>query len=429
MRESLRGGTVTAVGPGAAERAGLRPGDIVTAVDGVPVRDIIDWWWSTDAAAFTVNARRGPAEISFTVERTPGEPLGVTFADRLFDGVRECENACVFCFIAGLPSGMRPALYVRDDDYRLSFLSGNFVTLTNVDSTDIDRIIEQRLSPLHVSVHAVDADVRARLICPAAGDSALEVLDELLGGGIQAHVQIVLVPGINDGSVLDETLSYLYERPGILSVGVVPMGYTAHQSRWMFSYDAGGSAEVLELIDEWQDRARTERGVGWVYAADEFYFLAGKNVPSASAYDDFPQYENGIGMASAFRAEFDPSACGTRGAITLVTGEMFAPFLSRLLADRGCGGVRVLPVRNSVLGGNVSVTGLLAGADIIAAIGNDGGQGTYLVPDVVVNSDGLLLDDVPADRLAELARAEVRIVGSDAGSLADALKPDEGRAL
>lgn len=420
--------SVAAVEPGDAARAGIRPGDVVLAVDGQPVRDIIDWWWLTDEPSFSVTVERGGAPLTIPVTRTPGESLGVSFAEMLFTPIRQCENACTFCFISGVPQGMRPGLSVRDDDFRLSFLTGNFVTLTNLEPADVRRIITQHLSPLHVSVHAVDPEVRESLICPTAGDDTLGILDELLAAGIEAHVQIVLVPGVNDAAVLEETLTYLSERDGILSVGCVPMGYTAHQRRWTSSFNAVSAAAVLLQLAPWQARMRTERDLGWVYAADEFYFLAGVAIPDAEAYDDFPQFENGIGMASAFRDEFRHHGGGNPGDVVLVTGELFAPFLREVLADAGWYGVRVLPVGNRLFGGNVSVTGLLGGADIVGAVRADMATGgprpeppRYFVPDVVVNSDGLLLDDVQAADLAVRSGADVRLVGSDAGSLIDAL--------
>jgi putative radical SAM enzyme (TIGR03279 family) len=418
---AYNGGRVIEVDPGAAHDAGVQPGDIVLNVDGETVRDVIDWWWLTDEPTFEVEVLRGDTPMTIQVSREAGQPLGVTFVSPVFDGVRECENACAFCFVSQLPPGLRPGLYVRDDDYRLSFLGGNFVTLTNLERSDVDRIVGQHLSPLHVSVHAVDPAVRARLICATSEDHALDTLDELLAAGIEAHVQVVLVPGLNDGPVLEETLRYLSARDGILSVGCVPMGYTAYQSRWNASYDAALADEVLALVARWHDRMRAERGIGWVYAADEFYLLAHERIPYAEDYDDFPQFENGIGMASAFIDEFRPPAGACAQDATVVTGELFAPILRKALRRAGWENVRVLPARNRLFGGNVSVTGLLGARDIAVAIMADGAEGIYLVPDVVLNSDGLLLDDIPSAELAELAGADVRFIGSDAGSLVQAL--------
>lgn len=418
---SRAGGIIAAVDEGAARRAGLLPGDRVLAVDGQPLRDVIDWWWLSDEPAFTVAVERDGARHEIAIQRRPAEPLGVTFTETLFTPIRECDNACAFCFVSELPSGLRPALYVRDDDFRLSFLSGNFVTLTNATDEDVARILGQHLSPLHVSVHAVDPAVRARLICPTVEDRALEVLDTLLAGGIEVHVQVVLVPGVNDGDVLDETLAYLSERSGVLSVGTVPMGYTAHQTRFSGSYTRETASAVLAVVTPWQQRMRVGRDVGWVYPADELYLLADGGLPPTEAYDDFPQFENGIGMASAFIDEFRVAAGAAHLPATVVTGELFAPVLRVVLAGAGWNDVRVLAVPNRLFGGNVAVTGLLCGADIAEAVAHDGHEGTYLVPDVVVNSDGLLLDDVPARDLARLAGADIRFIGSDAAGLIESL--------
>jgi putative radical SAM enzyme (TIGR03279 family) len=409
------------VGPGAAADAGLRTGDVVLAVDGHAVRDVIDWWWLTDEPAFMLSIERDGARLELEVERDSGEPLGVSFEDVVFDGVRECVNACQFCFVSQLPTGLRPSLYVRDDDFRLSFLSGNFVTLTNLVDADVARIIEQRLSPLHVSVHAVDPAVRGRLVCPTAGDRTLEIIDTLGEGGISLHVQIVLVPDVNDADVLTQTLAWLAGREHVMSVGIVPMGYTAHQTRFAASFSPERASSLIAQIGPWQERMRDARGEAWVYAADEFYLNACVDVPDADAYDDFAQFENGIGMVRAFLDEFAGAASAGAPVLTVVTGTLFAPVLVRALADAGCGSVRVLPVENRLFGGNVSVTGLLGGADILAGIAADGATGTYLVPDVVVNSDGLLLDDVPADQLAGRAGCDVRVIGGDGASLAAAL--------
>ncbi len=439
-----RGARVVAVEDGPASRAGLRPGDVVLAVDGQPLRDLIDWMWLTGEPAFELLVERDREPLRLHVARTGGGPLGVAFTSAVFDAIRECENACVFCFVSQLPAGLRRSLYVRDDDYRLSFLSGNFVTLTNLGQADIERIVTQHLSPLHVSVHAVDPAVRRRLICPTVEDRALEHLDQLLAAGIEVHVQIVLVPGVNDGEVLLETLEYLAGRDGVISVGCVPLGYTGHQERFSASYGPTEAGTVLKLIHGFQARMRTERGLGWVYAADELYLTAGAGLPAVSEYDGFPQFENGIGMVAAFRAEFAETVAGVQDprrlrdresitadahAITVVTGELFAPVLRRSLDDAGLLEVRVLPVSNRLFGGNVSVTGLLGGEDIATAVASDGARGTYLVPDVVVNSDGLLLDDIPAASLAGLADGDVRIIGSDGAALAQALTTRTGRTL
>lgn len=410
---------------GAAYAAGIRPGDIVRAVDGHPVRDVLDWQWLSDADEFTVTVESGTDTFDLDVERVYGESLGIEFEDVVFDGVMECANACAFCFVAQLPPGLRPALSVRDDDYRLSFLFGNFVTLTNLGERDMDRILEQRLSPLYISLHAVDPDVRARLVCPTVEDSTLDRIDALLAGGIEVHIQVVLVPGVNDGEVLRETLNWLSGRDGVLSVGIVPLGFTSFQSRFERSFTPAESATVIDSLAATQTVMRASTGANWVYCADEFYLSAGRELPDDAAYDDYPQYENGIGLVRSFMDDFADATedlVPPAGAFVAVTGALFAPVLGRIIADAGLEAVvRVLPVTNNLFGGNVSVTGLLGGNDIVEAVRADGCVGIYLLPDVVVNSDGLLLDNVPADELSARAGADLRVIGSDAASLVTAL--------
>lgn len=427
------GGRIASVEEGgAAQRAGLVSGDVVLAADGAPLRDVIDWMWLADDdwVALKVRAVDG-AERDIVMERAYDETWGLDFAGVVFDGIRECDNACAFCFVAQLPPGMRRSLYVRDDDFRLSFLAGNFVTLTNLDDADVARIVAQRLSPMHVSLHAVDEDVRRSLMCPSTDDRALEFVDTMLAGGIRMHVQIVLVPGVNDGAVLDRTLEWLASRDGIESVGVVPVGVTRYQTRVAAGFeDASAAAAILEQLDAWRERLMDERGVPWVYAADELYLAAGREFPSWDDYDDFPQFENGIGMVRAFVDETGEELAASdplesERPVTLVTGTLFAPVLESLapaLRSTGCA-IRVLPVVNDLLGGNVSVAGLLAGGDIARAIAADDRAGAvYLVPAVAVNDDGLFLDDLTLSDVASQAGSDVRLVSCDAAGVVSALR-------
>lgn len=426
------GGLVASVeAGGAAQRAGIRAGDVALAVDGRPLRDVIDWQWLTSEESFTVEVERRTGRRLLGVVRDWDEPVGLTFAQLLFDGVRECDNACLFCFVSQLPDGLRPALYVRDDDLRLSFLAGTFVTLTSTTDDDVARVIEQRLSPLHVSLHAVDPEVRRRLVCPTAGDLALERVDQLDRAGIELHVQVVLVPGLNDGAVLEETLAWLAERTSVVSVGVVPLGYTAHQKRFAASYgDPRAASAVLDALALWRTRMRAVRGVSWVHAADELHLAAGRPVPPAGDYDGFPQYENGIGLVRAFTDEWREAVeaaavdmCRTPLEVTLVTGELFAPVLREMVPMATRHGItcRVLAVPNGFFGGNVGVTGLLTGADIVAVVRADDAPGPYLVPDIVLNDDGLTLDGMSTGELVATTGKDTRVVSCDAAGLLAAL--------
>ena len=437
-----RGGRVAAVvRDSPAEVAGIRPGDLIVTVEGEPLRDMIDWLWNADGPTVALEVESDGTSYETILERAWDEGWGVELDGVVFDGIRECDNACSFCFVAQLPTGLRPSLYVRDDDYRLSFLAGNFVTLTNLADDDVDRIIEQRLSPLHVSLHAVDPDVRRRLMCPGAEDRALEFIDRLLAAGIEMHVQFVLVPGVNDGPVLDRSLAWLADREGIASVGLVPVGVTRYRRTASATYDSPEAARaVLQQLAPWSQRAHAERGIRWVYAADELYLMAGEQLPVWEDYDGFPQYENGIGMVRAFQVETDdalafdprPARARRRGAprpeVVLVTGELFAPVLGGMADDLSATGcdVRVLAVPNLMLGGNVNVAGLLCGGDLVPALRTDTPAGDrdpiYLVPDVAFNDDGVMIDDLSVADLAGQSGREVRLVSSDGAGLVTALR-------
>jgi putative radical SAM enzyme (TIGR03279 family) len=430
--ERVGGGVLSSVEPGSpGDRAGLRIGDVLVAAGGQDLRDVLDWQWVSDDSSVEVSVRRGSSVETLTLSRDAGEAWGIAFRNAVFDGVRTCNNHCVFCFMTQLPKGLRGALYLRDDDYRLSFLQGNFTTLTNLTDSDVERIAEQHLSPLYVSLHAVDPAVREILI-HAEEDRTLERFDTLLDAGIDFHVQIVLVPGVNDGGVLDESLRWLAEREGVLSVGLVPLGFTAHQKRFSAAYgDSAAAAALIDQVATWQDAFRERDGIGWVYLADELYLSAGREVPAAEAYDGYPQYENGIGLVRSFiddfaqlRAQLAQAAAALppECVVGLVTGELFAPVLEAAIAELPASVLRVVPVQNRFFGGNVSVTGLLTSADILSAITETPEAGAFLVPSIVSNIDGVLLDEVAAAELGARSGKDVRLISCDAGGLLGALQ-------
>jgi len=432
-----------------AALSGLRPDDRIVAVDTHELADVLDWQWHSEGNEIVVDIARGDESLTLSMTRELGEGWGIEFEAALFDGVRTCRNACAFCFMTQLPKGLRRSLYVRDDDFRLSFLQGNFVSLTNLSDADASRIIEQALTPLYFSLHAVNPDVRDRLVC-AGEDRALERADQLLDAGIELHVQIVLVPGVNDAEQLMSSLTWLAEREGILSVGVVPLGFTGHQGAFDRSYEQPkDAAAVIDQVTPWHLAMRAAYGTGWVYLADEFYLSARRPLPPARDYDGFPQYENGIGLVRSFvdaLAESAGELAAARTALAdvgstavVVTGALFAPVLRDALgaavpeaitSPPTGAGVRVLAVGNRFFGGNLSVTGLLTAEDIVKAIRADaGGSGavgptgsvTYLVPDVILNADGLTLDEVDVATLAELSGQRLRLVSSNARGLVEGL--------
>jgi len=316
-------------------------------------------------------------------------------------------------------------------------MQGNFVTLTNLSDDDVSRIGSQHLSPLYVSVHAVDARIRAELVC-ARDDRALERIDELLDAGVDMHVQIVLVPGVNDGEQLDRTLTWLAQREGVLSVGVVPLGYTRHQTRFSQSYgDQIAAATVIQQVQRWQFESRERDGVTWVHLADEFYLNARAPFPTTEWYDDYPQFENGIGLVRSFaddlaglRDELSSAVAALPAeaeSVTLVTGMMGATTLAGALnACEAAGRIRLLVVPNRFFGGNVSVTGLLVGRDVADAVASDLARidrpTAYLIPEIVFNADGVMLDDMSLEELAAGSGGDLRVVSCDAAGLLEGLK-------
>jgi putative radical SAM enzyme (TIGR03279 family) len=477
---------VVAVTPGSpAERAGLRPGDELLTLNGEAPRDVIRYRVLADEAVVDLDVRRGGLERAVRVEKRAGEPLGAEVHSALFDRVRTCDNHCPFCFIYQLPPGMRKSLYVKDDDYRLSFLYGNFTTLTRFTEADLERVIDEGLGPLYVSIHATDPELRARLLRNRRGATSLRWLRLLLDHGVEVHGQVVVCPGVNDGAALDETFLGMLDRfPELASVGVVPLGVGDHNTEPdMRAHAAGEASAVLATIDRWQGTFTDVLGRRMVFAADEYYLMAGRAFPEAAEYEGFPQHENGIGMARTFFAEVEAALAGRRaepvgaggtggvpptraegaatgsrggffqwvdgapaegyrsprrhgavglalagdgaargaGEVALLTGEYGARVLEPVLpalAEAAGRPVRALPVRNRLFGGNIAVTGLLAGGDVAAVLeAQPPGGVRYLLPDVTL-SRGVFLDgSSPGD----LPRP-VEVVGTGGDALVEALR-------
>ncbi|MBV9039360.1 MAG: DUF512 domain-containing protein, partial [Acidimicrobiia bacterium] len=298
---------VVAVAPGSpAQRAGLEPGDEVVSLNGHQPRDVIQWRLLADEPDLDLQVRRGSFDLELAVAKEAGEPLGAEVHSALFDQVRTCDNHCEFCFIYQLPKGLRPSLYVKDDDYRLSFLYGNFTTLTRFTESDLERVVSEGLSPLWVSIHATDPLIRARMLRNRRGATSLRWLRALLEHGIEVHGQVVVCPGINDGAVLDDTLAgVLDEYPELRTVACVPLGVSRYTTEGdMRAHTPAEAAAVVELVERWQDTFLDCLGRRVVFAADEYYLLAGRPFPSLGSYEELSQQENGVGMAAAVHAAF-----------------------------------------------------------------------------------------------------------------------------
>ena len=296
---------VVAVAPASpAARAGLAPGDEIASVNGEVPRDLLEWRSLVDDAHVALEVRRGGLESAVVVDKRPGEPLGVDVHSALFDRVRTCDNHCEFCFIYQLPPGLRRSLYLKDDDYRLSFLYGNFTTLTRFTEADLERVVTEGLSPLYVSIHATDPAVRAGMLCNRRGATSLRWLRALLDHGVEVHGQVVVCPGVNDGTVLDDTLAGTLDRfPELASLCVVPLGVSRFNSEpRMRPHTREEAAAVVAAVHDWQEVFLRVLGRRLAFAADEYYLLADLPFPAAATYGDFAMHEDGIGMARAFEA-------------------------------------------------------------------------------------------------------------------------------
>ncbi len=443
--------SVTAASP--ADRAGLAVGDELLSIDGQVPRDVIDFQRLTDASDLSVVVRRAGAPVPrlVHVDKDSGEPLGVEVSSAVFDRIRTCDNHCAFCFIYQLPKGMRRSLYVKDDDYRLSFLYGNFTTLTRFTELDAERILTERLGPLFVSIHATDPELRARMLRNPKGATSLRWLSVLLDAGIEVHGQIVVCPGVNDGPALEDTLAGILDRyAGLASVGAVPLGLSRFSSEPDMRRHAPGEAEkVLGTVEEWQGQFRRALGRRMVFAADEYYLMAGREPPPASHYEGFPQHENGIGMARAFAEAFThPTVPGPGGVrhgffasldaapaegyraarsdsvaggedrrpVAVLTGTYGAMVLRPLLESHPRADLELVPILNEFFGGNIGVSGLLTGADVGRALASVDSGVRSLLPDACLN-EGRFLDGTT---LADLPRP-VEVVPSDGASLRRAL--------
>ncbi|MFZ1947520.1 MAG: DUF512 domain-containing protein [bacterium] len=415
------GVTVLGVVPrSAAQAAGLRPGDRVTAIDRTPIRDFLDFYLAAFGPEHTLEIRREGRRLELDLNRTAPEDLGVEIGT---GRAMPCGNKCIFCFVDQLPRGLRSALYVKDEDYRLSFLHGNYLTLANIKSEDEARIIQHHLSPLYVSVHSTDEAVRAELLGRRPGQAILKTLKRLAARGIRFHAQIVVVPDRNDGAALDRTIEDLVDpSAGVLSVAVVPVGLTRHR-KGLTAIRPVSRAAARAVVDQAARHNRASRGRigrGLVYAADEFFMRAGRAVPAAAYYDDFPQTENGVGLARKFmdQAAKIAAPASLRGRrLALVTGVLARPLIARLAARLRRQGVRarVAARENTLFGPTVTVSGLVSGKDALGALGSLGAPGydVVVLPPDMTNSDGLTLDDLSVGDLAAAAGSPVVVADHD----------------
>lgn len=416
-----RGGLVDAVEPGSiADEIGLQPGDRITAVDGRELRDAVDFKYliSEDSIALTV--KRGADEEVIAFDKDADEDLGVSFAEATFDRITTCNNKCFFCFLKGLPKGLRRSLYVKDDDYRLSFAHGNFVTLTNLDDADWARLEEQRLSPMRLSVHATDLELRRFLLGNPGAPDILPQIDRLGQLRIRVHTQVVVCPGVNDGAALDKTIDDLGQRyPTVQSIAVVPVGasITAEERmsaiEGMDACDPLYARQIVRQVSSHQRRFRHEWGDDLVYLSDEYYLTAGAPLPAAYRYGDYEQFENGIGMTRWLTEDFKKVKRRLQrqpiqsrvGSLTIGAGTLIAPVLDGFCEQlEPLVGVatRVLPVTNTLFGERINASGLIGGKDFARQLAAQPLGDAVLVSRYCLDWSGeRFLDDTTATELQQ----------------------------
>lgn len=430
LARSYRGLVIAIVEPGSlAEELGLQPGDALLSINGKRVMDTLDYRFRVSEPDVELTIQHGEQTLTFSIEKEPYDLLGIEFENDLADKIHTCNNKCVFCFIHQMPKGMRRSLYLKDDDFRLSFLYGNYVTLTNVTEEEFQRILEQKLSPMYVSVHATDPVLRGQLLGKREPAPILPVLERLHDGGIDVHAQIVLCPSWNDGEALRQTLYDLAmlhpaisgKRAGTLSVAIVPVGLTRFRRNLtpLVPPDRAYAERFIREVRSLESRFRKRLGTRFAFLSDEWFFLAGQPIPGRRYYEDFPQLDDGVGTVRLFLerahgvARRLPPAVPRPVQATLVTGELPAGVIERfahMLQQVKGVELNVCVVKNHFFGGTVSVAGLLTAQDIADALSHFPTHPVVVLPSICLRDGYLLLDDVTVSQLAAQIGRRVIVV-------------------
>ena len=395
-----------------SSKIGLETGDEILKINNKEINDYIDYQYETSEPFFTLKIKKNNGEIKkFEIERKYNEILGITLEGIIYDKLKKCNNDCVFCFVKQQPSNLRNSLLLKDDDYRFSFLKGSFITLTNLTESDWNKIISKRLSPLYISVHSTNPELRIKMMKNQKAANILKDLNRLKNNNINFHAQLVLCPGLNDGDELKKTIEDLEEfYPNLLSLGVVPVGLTKYREELekLDSYTNKEASNVLDIIHNYQKRFKNQYNKNFLFASDEFYLLADKNIPEYEEYNGFPQIENGIGLTRLLWNELKeidnnlPVELEKNKEFTIVTSvlskKVMKKVTNRLNKIKNLR-INLLIVKNKFFGKNVTVTGLLTGQDIYNSINNNTTANNIIIPGVTLNEDNLFLDDMSLNEL------------------------------
>lgn len=413
---------VTGVAPGSPADGLIRAGDTLLRIGGEEICDVLDYMYHGAGEELEVELLRGEKNLSVRIKKECYEDLGLEFASYLMDEQKNCRNKCIFCFIDQLPKGLRETLYFKDDDARMSLLRGNYITLTNLSESEIERIIRLRISPINISVHTVDPELRVQMMKNKRAGEVLPLMRRFAEAGITMNCQVVLCRGINDGEKLRETIETLAGlHPAVQSLSVVPVGLTRYREGLypLRPFDRESAGAVLDLINGAGDRLEREIGVRFVYPGDEFFIKAGRNFPDYDYYDDFPQIENGVGMVTLMRDEFEATLqfverSDEPRSVTLVTGVAAAPYLEEMLAKlralRPNLKAELVAVENRFFGPEITVAGLLVGRDVIDALRGKKIK-RLLLPTVMLRYENdMFLDNVTVEQLAQELDTEVELL-------------------
>lgn len=418
-----------------AEELELAPGDELISINGTGIKDALDYHYLMKEEELTVLVRKPDGEEwELEIEKDYDEDLGIIFEEGLMDEYRSCRNKCIFCFIDQMPPGMRETLYFKDDDARLSFLQGNYITLTNLSDEEIDRILFYKLSPINISIHTTNEELRCRMLHNRFAGSSLQKLKQLKDGGITMNGQIVLCKGWNDGEELEKTIhdlsAYL---PELMSVSIVPVGLTKYRKglEELTPFTKDDSLKVLDVIHRWQNIFLTHYQTRFIYASDEWYIKAGLPIPDSDSYEGYPQIENGVGLIRSLQDEFDEYYEELAGDdrvrnLSIATGVLASPFI-RQLCDKlrikfPNVNVTVHTILNDFFGNEITVAGLITGGDIIHQLKGKPLGESLLIPDVMLrNGETVLLDDVTVEGMENALQTNIRIVQSDGKSFLEAI--------
>ncbi|MCR4672937.1 MAG: DUF512 domain-containing protein [Lachnospiraceae bacterium] len=427
---------ITRIVPGSiAEELGLVPGDVLISINGSSVEDIFDYRFLINDEYVEVLVETSEGEELLEIEKDYDEDLGMEFSSGLMDEYRSCRNKCIFCFIDQLPKGMRSTMYFKDDDSRLSFLQGNYITMTNMSDEQIGRIIKYRLEPINISVHTTNPELRCMMLKNRFAGKIMDQLQRLFDAGIVMNAQIVLCRGINDGDELRRTIEDLSSfLPYMESVSVVPVGLSDHREGLfkLEPFTKEDACEVLDIIDHFRDKIYANTGNHFIHASDEWYSLAGRELPDESEYDGYPQLENGVGMSVLLRNEFEEElnrhdGDDRQGHLTVVCGTLIAPFLKDLVSSFNQKFPNIIadvrPIRNDFFGHMITVSGLLTGQDIISQLkeasknGEELGDRILLPINLLRSGEEVLLDDVTVSDIESALQKKAVIVQSNGQDL------------